>query len=100
MRAAGCLERALAVGALPRLHRVARDRGGDCCCDVDEALATSAQQWALRSLGVGAAVASLLAVTAATGEWWGFGLVSVALLAGWATVRPDGPGPVRRRSAT
>ena len=56
---------------------------------VDEFLATSRRQWLLRLVVVVAPVGAVLAVTAATGRWWPFGLLMVTILATASAIRPD-----------
>lgn len=56
---------------------------------VDEFLATSRQQWLLRLVVVISPVAAVLAAAAATGRWWTFGLLMVAILATASAIRPD-----------
>jgi hypothetical protein len=56
---------------------------------VDDFLATSRQQWLLRLVVVISPVAAVLAAAAATGRWWPFGLLMVAILATASAIRPD-----------
>lgn len=56
---------------------------------IDEALATSRQQWTLRLVAVLAPLGAVLAATAENGRWWPVGLVLVTILASSSAVRPD-----------
>jgi hypothetical protein len=56
---------------------------------IDRLHATSAQQWALRSISIAAAIGALCTTALVSGRWWGFGLVVLCILSAASALRPD-----------
>lgn len=56
---------------------------------IDRLYATSAQHWMLRVISIASAAGAVCATSAASGRWWGFGVVLVVALSAASALRPD-----------